>query len=184
MTQYGTVARRYATALLDLAKERGDTEAVGRDLRAASSAIAGDDDTRRFFTSPVVNRQKKLETFEKALAGFDEIARNVALLLIKKRREALLDSIVAEYETLALAERGSERLQISSARALPQSELEAILERLSRHFKKEFEVHQNVDPALLGGVRITLGDRRIDATISGRLDEFARDLHRQKDLNA
>ena len=122
--------------------------------------------------------------FEHALSGFDEVARHAVLLLIRKRREALLAPIVAEYEKLALADSGRERLQIASARSLPPAELERIVTRLSRLYKKSFEVQQNIDPALLGGVRITMGDRRIDATIAGRLDEFARELHRQKDLSA
>ncbi len=182
--QNETVARRYANAILALATERGVVDEVGHDLAAAGAAIAGDDDLRRFFVSPVVNREKKLAVFEKTLARFNEVARFAVLLLIRKRREALLAPIVAEYEKLALAGGGKERLEVASARSLPPAELDRIVSRLSRLYKKTFQVHQTIDPALLGGVRITLGDRRIDATIAGRLDEFSRELHRQKDLSA
>jgi F-type H+-transporting ATPase subunit delta len=181
--QNETVARRYAHAILSLAKERSAVSEIGQDLDAAAAAIADSDDLRRFFVSPVVERQKKLAVFEKALASFNEVARFAVLLLIRKRREALLAPIVVEYAKLALADAGKERLEVASARALPAAELDRIVSRLSRLYKKSFDVQRTVDPALLGGVRITMGDRRIDATISGRLDEFARELHRQKDLS-
>jgi F-type H+-transporting ATPase subunit delta len=182
--QNQTVARRYATAILSLAKENSQVDEVGRDLEAAAEAIHNDRDLHRFFTSPVVDRSKKIAVFERALSQFAETARHAILLLIRKRREALLEAIVAEYHDLVLADRERERLQIESARALPKAELDGIVSRLSRVYGKTFEVQQSIDPALLGGVRITLGDRRIDATIAGRLAEFTRELHQRKDLTA
>jgi F-type H+-transporting ATPase subunit delta len=182
--QNQTVARRYATAIFELARERGAIEAVGRELRAAADAIRSDDDLRRFFTSPVIDRPAKSAALTKALARFDEIALHAVLLLVRKRREALLEPIVVEYEALALAESGKVNLEIRSARKLPAEELERIVTRLSRVYGKTFVVKTAIDPALLGGVRISLNDRRIDGSIAGRLDEFARELHRQKELSA
>jgi F-type H+-transporting ATPase subunit delta len=85
--QNETVARRYAHAILSLAKERGAVTEIGQDLDAAAAAIADSDDLRRFFVSPVIEREKKLAVFEKALASFNEVARFAVLLLIRKRRE-------------------------------------------------------------------------------------------------
>ncbi len=177
------VARRYATAIFALAKERGKIEEVGRDLRAAADAIGGNDDLRRFFTSPVIDRDQKLKVVGDAFAGLEELALHSILLLIRKRREALLGPIVGEYEKLALAESGRELLEIKSAQRLPAVEVERIVARLSKLYHKAFEVRQTVDPALLGGVRIRIGHRLIDGTISGRLDEFARELYRQRELS-
>ena len=118
--------------------------------------------------------------FAKVFAAFHQVALHSILLLIRKRREALLGPIVAEYEKLALADTGREPLEITSARRLPPAELEQLVARLGRIYGKRFEVKQTVDPALLGGVRITMGDRRIDGTIAGRLDEFARELATRK----
>lgn len=178
--QNETVARRYAIAIFSLAKERKAVDAVGRDLQAARAAILSNDDTRRFFTSPVIDRAKKTSVFAKAFGAFHEVGLHSLLLLIRKRREALLGPIVAEYEKLALADTGREPLEITSARRLPPAELEQLVARLGRIYGKRFEVKQTIDPALLGGVRITMGDRRVDGTIAGRLDEFARELATRK----
>ena len=63
-----------------------------------------------------------------------------------------------------------------SARDLTASELSGIVVRLSRSYDTTFDVTQRTDPTLLGGVRITMGDRRIDGSLSGRIDELAREL--------
>jgi len=178
--QNETVARRYAVAVFSLAKERDAVDAIGRDLQTARALLRSDDDVRRFFLSPVIDRIKKTEVFAEAFKPFHEIARHFVLLLIRKRREALLPPIVAEYENLALADTGREPLEITSARPLPQAELEQLVASLARIYQKRFEVKQTVNPALLGGVRITMGDRRVDGTIAGRLDEFARELSTRK----
>jgi F-type H+-transporting ATPase subunit delta len=182
--QNETVARRYATAIFGLAKERDAIEAVGRGLHAAFDAIASNDDVRRLFGSPVAGRETKMKFFAGAFEGaLDEVAVHAVLLLIRKRREALLAPIVAEYDKLALAASGREPLEITSARKLTAAELERLVARLARLYGRSFEVKTTVDPALLGGLRITMADRRIDGTVAGRLDEFARELFGKKELS-
>ena len=98
---------------------------------------------------------------------------------MRKRREALLRPIAVEYDKLALEAAGKEPLEIVSARELAPNELNSIVVRLARAYGKSFSVTQRTDPSLLGGVRITLGDRRIDGSLAGRLDELARELFAQ-----
>ncbi len=178
--QNETVARRYAIAIFSLAKEQDAVDAVGRDLATARTLLQSDDDFRRFFASPVVDRTKKSAVVARAFTTFAEVALHAVLLLIRKRREALLLPIVGEFEKLALADTGREPLEITSARPLSQTELDELVARLGRIYHKQFEVRQRVDSALLGGVRITMGDRRVDGTIAGRLDDFARALSTRK----
>jgi F-type H+-transporting ATPase subunit delta len=174
--QNQTVARRYALAIFGLARERNVVAAVGSDLRAALAAITSDDSARRFFVSPVIDRGVKEKVFATSFASLNEIALHSVLLLVRKRREALLAPIVTQYEALALADTGREPLEITSARPMAPAELNDLVARLSRLYGKTFDVRQTVQPALLGGLRITMGDRRVDGTIAGRLDELFRDL--------
>jgi F-type H+-transporting ATPase subunit delta len=172
-----TLARRYATAIFSLAKAARTIDAVGRDLATLADSIYGSDDARRFYLSPVIERKKKEAALFNVFNGrISEIGLNSLLLLVRKRREALLAPIVAEYQKLALAAAGKEPLEIVSARELEPNELSAIVVRLSRSYGKTFDVTQRTDPSLLGGVRITMGDRRIDGSLAGRLDELSREL--------
>ncbi len=176
--QNETVARRYALAIFALAKERGAVDATGRDLHVALDALQASDDVRRFFTSPVIDRADKERVVSAALeSAVGELALHSVLLLIRKRREALLGPIVAQYDALALEDAGRQRLEVTTARALGAGELADLVARLARVYGKTFEVEATVDPDLLGGVRITLGDLRIDNSLAGRLDELARDLN-------
>lgn len=172
-----TVARRYATAVFNLAEAAGAVAQVGADLRGSAAAIDGNDDVRRFFLSPVFERKRKealmLEAFGSRL---HEIALHTLLLLVRKRREALLQPIASEFDKLALAASGREALEIVSARALDARDRDAIVERFARTYGKRFAVTTRIDPSLLGGVRVTLGDRRIDGSLAGRLDDLAREL--------
>jgi F-type H+-transporting ATPase subunit delta len=175
--QNETLARRYATAIFNLAKDAGAVDAIGTGLGRLVQAIYQNDEVRRFYLSPVFERQKKSDAL---LAAFDgkvsEIALHALLLLVRKRRESLLPTIATEYEKIALAAAGKEPLEIVSARDLSKGDLAAILARLEKSYGKQFALTQRTDPALIGGLRITMSDRRIDGTLAARFDELARDL--------
>jgi F-type H+-transporting ATPase subunit delta len=172
-----TLARRYATAIFNLAQERGAVDRVSDDLTAIATVIPPNSKAHAFFVAPVIDRPDKERllrgVFENAL---DEISLHSLLLLVRKRRESLLHAIVVEYAKLRLAARDAEPLRVTSARQLSSDELAALVQRLEALYKKKFEVTQVVDPELIGGMRILMGDRRIDGTVSGRLEALAREL--------
>jgi F-type H+-transporting ATPase subunit delta len=175
-----TVARRYALAVFQLADEAHAVDAVGKDLHAIRDAIYEDETTKGFFLSPVIDRKEKERLLSSA---FDrkahEIALNTLLLLVRKRREALLREIVQQYDALQLQARGEDSLTITSAKQLSGDELRALVQRLEKLYGKKFSVTQTVQPNLIGGVRIMMGDRRIDGTVEGRLEELTRTLFAQ-----
>lgn len=172
-----TIARRYASAIFSLAQERDVVERVSRDLGAVLDAISSDENVQRFFFAPVIDRKEKArivtDAFERAV---HEVALHSVLLLIRKRRERYLRSILEQYRALEVEASGKEPLEIVSARELSRDDVASLVERLSRLYNKRFVVTERVDPGLIGGIRLTLGDRRIDGTIAGRLSELARSL--------
>lgn len=172
-----TVARRYAMAVFQLADEAHAIDAVGGDLHALSGAIYQDATTKEFFLSPVIDRKAKQRVLASAFSGkAHDLALHTVLLLVRKRREALLAEIVRQYDALQLQARGEELLTVSSAKELSQSELRSLVERIEKIYGKKFSATQSVQPDLIGGVRIMMGDRRIDGTVEGRLEELTRTL--------
>jgi F-type H+-transporting ATPase subunit delta len=169
-----TLARRYATAVFQLAQDAGKVEAIQRDLHAFVDTLGGDGKVRRFFESPVVDRKEKETIVAQAFARLDPIALHTVLLLIRKRRENMAKEIVVQYDALERAARGAQPLDVTTARPLPRPDLDAIVARLSSAFGTKFDVTERLDPSLIGGVRITMGDRLADGTIAGRLDDIAR----------
>jgi len=171
-----TLARRYATAIFQLAAEADAVAAVSHDLHTFVEALAADEDVNRFFRSPVVDRKEKSTVIAQAFDKLHDVALHAILLLIRKRRESLAPEIVAQFDVLERQARGAQTLQVTSARPLSQADLDALVAKLTAAFKTPFDVTQSVDPDLIGGVRITMGDKRIDGTIAGRLDDLARML--------
>ena len=172
-----TVARRYAIAVFQLATEAGQADAVGKDLHVLSEAIYEDPTTKAFFLAPIIDRKEKERVLLGAFSGkANEIALNTILLLVRKRREVLLKEIVAQYDELQLAARGEEPLAITSAKRLSEQDLRALVARLEQIYSKKFDVSHDVDPDLIGGLRIMMGDRRIDGSVEGRLEDLTRTL--------
>jgi F-type H+-transporting ATPase subunit delta len=171
-----TLARRYATAIFSLAKDSDAIAQVRTDLHVVKSVLDRDADTRKFFRSPVVDRQEKAGVVEHAFGGLHEISLHSLLLLVRKRREAIFDEIVAQYNLLEERDRGASPLRIESARELDPGELRDLVDKLARRYNTTFDVTQTVDPRLIGGVRITMGDKQIDGSVAGRLDDLARML--------
>lgn len=169
-----TLARRYATAVFQLAQEADKISGVQHDLHTFVAALDADADVRKFFRSPVVDRKEKETIVSQAFAKLDPIALHTILLLIRKRRENMAEEIVTQFDVLERAARGAQELRVTSARPLGKAELDAIVQRLASAYRTTFDVTQAVDPELIGGVRITIGDRLVDGTIAGRLDDIAR----------
>ncbi len=172
-----TLARRYAGAVYSLASESNAVERVGNELSAIARAIDSEPSLREFFVSPVIERSEKLNALAAAFGGkVGDIALHTVLLLVRKRRETLLDRLVVEYRALELAGRGAEPLVVTTARALSDEELRSLVAHLERVYGKTFEASVKHDPSLIGGIRISMGDRVIDGSVSGRLEELTRTL--------
>jgi len=175
-----TLARRYAAAVFSLASEQQVVERVGTDLATIETAIGTNAATQEFFVSPVIARVDKerllLATFQ---GRVHDIALHTLLLLVRKRREALLRELVVQYRRLEQQSRGAEPLIVTTAHALPAAELQAMVKRLEAVYRKTFDVTVKHDASLIGGVRITMGDRRIDGSVAGRLEAFSRELFAQ-----
>lgn len=169
-----TLARRYASAVFQLAKEAGTVAGVQHDLHTFVQSLDADESVRKFFRSPVVDRKEKETILAQAFDKLDPIALHTILLLVRKRRESLVEEIVVQYDALEREARGAQTLLVTSARELSASELDAIVAKLAAKFHTAFDVTQTVDPTLIGGVRITVGDMLADGTVAGRLDDIAR----------
>ncbi len=172
-----TLARRYALAISALAREQNAVERVSADLRTVSEVLSAPGLAHEFFVSPVIDRPAKERALLEILDGkLHPVALHSVLLLVRKRRESLLAAIVTEYLALERAARGVEPLTLESARPIDRTEYARLVARLEKVYGKKFEVTEVVDPSLIGGLRIMMGDRRIDDSISGRLDTLAREL--------
>ncbi len=172
-----TLARRYASAIYAVAADANAVDRVGDQLTRICDAIEADPSAKQFFLAPVIDRYEKERALGRAFEGrVEPVALHALLLLVRKHRERLLWTILDEYRALAMHAHGVEPLTITTARPLSAQELEGLKDRIEGIYRRRFVPHVIVDPNLIGGLRITMGDRRIDGTIAGRLEQLARSL--------
>ena len=171
-----SVARRYSVALFGLAKEAGALAATVKELDAFVAALEKDPELLQFYESPVIDRARKQQMLIAALAGTSELAVNFVILLVRKRRENLLRIIARQMHDLLDRESGRANAAIETPTALPPAELAVLAGRLSKVYGQNIVPQPKVEPALLGGIVVQVGDRYVDASVSGKLEELRRHL--------
>lgn len=171
-----SVARRYSVALFGLAKEAGAVAATVKELDAFVAALEKDPELLQFYESPVIDRARKQQMLIAALAGTSELVVNFVILLVRKRRENLLRFIARQMHDLLDRESGRANAAIETPTALPPAELAVLADRLSKVYGQNIVPQPKVEPALLGGIVVQVGDRYMDASISGKLEELRRHL--------
>ncbi|MBV9232639.1 MAG: ATP synthase F1 subunit delta [Candidatus Eremiobacteraeota bacterium] len=171
------LARRYAVAIAMLAGERNVAQRVGEDLGFLSEALMQPGMIRDFFVAPVIARPDKERVLGQIFDGkVDPVALHALLLLVRKRRESFLPAILEQYLELQRTAAGRQRVTLESARRLEPSEYHDLVRRLEQICGKTFEVAEAVNPELIAGIRLIMGDRRIDGSVAGRLEALAREL--------
>ena len=172
-----TLARRYSTALFALAQESNSTIETVAELDAFVDLLRRDTDIERFFTSPVVGRDPKIAVISESLRGrLSELVTNFLILLVRKRRENIVQTVARQLHDLLDAAAGRAVVSIETPQKMSDAALAALARRLSALYKRQLVPKQKVAPGLLGGVVVQVGDRYVDATVAGRLEELRRQL--------
>ena len=165
-------ARRYAEAAFQIADQDGTLDAWLKDLQTAADLL-GPEEVSRLLANPAVPSSVRADAVQRALGTqVSDKARNLALLLVRRGRADLMPAVSSAYRALYEQRKGISRATVISAAALDASELAAIHQRLGQMTGGTLEIEQQVDPAILGGVIVRLGDRMIDGSVRGRLERL------------
>jgi F-type H+-transporting ATPase subunit delta len=169
-----TVARRYAQALFMAARKKDAVDRVGQDLAALQRADAAmDDRLRLFLEAPHVPTDQKRAVVEAGLRPFAHpLVIEFLKLLIAKKRLFRLRDIEAEFASLVEQHQGIVRARVTSAVPLTGGELDALVVSLEQALSKKVKVDAHVDPSILGGVVVKVGDRIADRSVTTLLSEL------------
>ncbi len=173
----GAVAKRYARALFSLGEEAGGFEAVGRGLTELAAAFRNPE-LRSVAGDPTLDRKKRRQV---ALAiaerlGLAKTVASFAGLLGANNRLRSLDAIEREYQRLADRALGQVRANVASAKPLSAESARQIDGLFARRTGKRIVSEVEVDPALLGGVRVEVQGQVFDGSLRTRLDRLRRAL--------
>lgn len=165
------LATRYATALFDLAAERNQLDAVGKDLEQLGAAVAGNAELARLLSSPIVSREEhgRATTALAERLGLSELTGHFLGVLARQRRLFALPAIIHEYQRMLAVHRGEETAEVVSAVPLSEDQLAQVRESVAAHVGKPVSLETSVDPSLLGGLVVRVGSRMIDASLKTKL---------------
>ncbi len=168
------LARRYATALFELAQEKDALDAVQQDLDALTQTITAHEELRNALRNPVLSRVALAAVFEELAKKLDisDLTRQACLVMGSQRRLALLPEIKDAFNALLEDARGEMRAHITSAVTLSGDHKKSLTKVLGDMTKKKVHLEQDVDEAILGGLVIKLGAVMVDASIRGKLERL------------
>ena len=161
--------RRYAEAAFQLAERDSTVDAWQRDLVVAAG-LARDERVVRDVDNPAVPFSARRSAVEQLLGpAVSQSACNLALLLTKHGRFAMLPEVSAEYDALVREARGIVAATVTTPAPLSAKELADVKSRVEKLAGAKVELTTATDPALMGGLTIRIGDRLIDDSLQGRL---------------
>lgn len=176
MAELTTLARPYAEAVASLAKA-GKSWSAWSDMLALLNTVTADENIRALAAHPDVTGERLIGVIL-AVCGDKLTAEghNLIRLLVENDRLAALPEIARLFEEIKAAEEGVIEAHIVSAIELSPEQIATLVARLKARFGREVTATQEVDPDLIGGVVIHVGDKVLDASVRGKLNELAATL--------
>lgn len=169
------VADRYARAVMQSCPDLATIERVEDELNVLGETFVKFPEVRKFLINPKLPPLVKKKVLEEALSSkLNPIVMRLLYLLIEKRRQDILPVIADRYGELTDQARGVEHADIIVATALPSDLIEKLKDAIQRFSAREVETYIKVDPGILGGVKIKLGDKVIDGSLKKRFSDLRR----------
>ena len=170
----GVIARRYATALLELGTESGQLDALVDELSRAAQAFETSAELRTVLGDPLLTPQVKkgllVEIAEKL--GLGQHAKNTLEILLDRRRVVALPAIAQRLREMADEKRGIVRAEVFTAMPLPEEYFALLQQQLERVTGRRIALDRKLDPSLIGGVVARVGDTVYDGSLLARLRQM------------
>ena len=169
------IARRYASAFFELAREDNQVDSYGEDLTRAVDTL-GNHDVAEALANPRLDVADRVRLALDLTDGIGEKARNLVRLLVERNRIAALPEVLERYNVLADRASGVTRAVVTTAVDVSSEVRDAIAEALRTAFGGTVSIEHRTDPAIIGGLVVRAGDRVIDNSIRTHLEQLQASL--------
>ena len=164
------VASRYAKSLIELANEKGVLEQVREDMQMFSNIVSQNRDFKLLLRNPIVKPEKKLAVLNGVFKGkVQELTLAFFNIVARKQRESLLEFIAVSFEEQYKALKGIVTAQVTSALPLTVSLREELTQKIAAEYGQQIQLEEKVDPSLIGGFVLQVGDKQIDSSVKNSL---------------
>ncbi|MDD2833812.1 MAG: F0F1 ATP synthase subunit delta [Methylotenera sp.] len=173
MAEISTIARPYAVAAYKLAREQKSL-AKWSEMLGFAAAVANDAQIKAYILDPKVVSADLQAAFLKVCGDqLNEQGQNLVKVLVEYGRLSILPEISSAFETLKAQDEGTLEAEIIAASKISAADTKDLIKRLEARFGKKIEASVSVDPEIIGGIKIIVGDTVIDASVKGQLQNLA-----------
>ncbi len=172
------IAQVYSRALFEAAQENDKLDVVREQLGEFADALDEQRDLAVFFFSPYFSTEEKKDGLGKLVEGADDVVRNFLELLIEKHRMPAIFRIRRAYDARWEEENKLLPVEVTSAIELDPDTVEQIGAKIGERTGRRVQLESRVDPDILGGIVVRVGDRILDASIANRLDSLRKQVAR------
>ncbi|MBA2874479.1 F0F1 ATP synthase subunit delta [Thermaerobacillus caldiproteolyticus] len=171
------VAKRYALALFQIAKEQQLLDQLEEEIRVVRQVFADNEAFLSVLNHPKISLEKKKALIQETFASVSTPLQNTLLLLLDRHRIDIVPQLANEFIALANEVRGVAEATVYSVRPLREEEKQALSDVFAKKVGKvALRIHNVVDPSLIGGVKLRIGNRIYDGSVSGKLERLQRQL--------
>jgi F-type H+-transporting ATPase subunit delta len=172
------IAQVYARSLFEVAQEQDKLDVVRDQIGEFADALDRSRELQTFFFSPYFSTEEKKQGLDKALEGEDDVVRNFLAVLIENHRMPALFRVRRELDAMWREVNKLLPVQVTSAVELDEAVTRQIGEEIGRQTGRKVELTTNVDPDVLGGIVLRVGNSILDASIRTRLDRLRKQVAR------
>lgn len=165
-------AKRYAKAFLGLASEKGQKAEISKDIELIHNTLEGSRDLRGVLKSPVIKPEDKLKSLEAIFSEVSDITKNLFRVLVENGRVNMLETVVTQYTVLSDEINNITEAKVTTATELTSAVETKLLEKVKELTSSKAYLTKKVDPEILGGFILRVGDVQYDASISGELSRL------------
>jgi F-type H+-transporting ATPase subunit delta len=170
------IAQVYARSLFEVAKEHDQLDEVREQIAQFADALEQSRDLRIFFFSPYFSTQEKKEGMAKAVVGADETVLNFLELLLENHRMPVIFRVRREFDRMWEEEHRLLPVQITSAITLDDQVVQRIGDEIGRQTDRRVNLTTTVDPDVLGGIVLRVGNSILDASVRNRLEQLRKEV--------
>jgi F-type H+-transporting ATPase subunit delta len=170
------IATVYARSLFEVAKEQDKLDTVRDEIGEFADALNGSRELQMFLFSPYFSTQEKSDGLGKAVSGADETTTNFLELLVEKHRMPVIFRIRAIFDALWEEENKLLPVSITSAVELDEAVVKQLVDRIAEQTDRKVEVTSEVDPDILGGIVVQVGNSVLDASVRNRLEQLRKQV--------
>ncbi|MEP0315868.1 ATP synthase F1 subunit delta [Hyphomonas sp.] len=174
VTQASEAARRYASALFDLAQDKGELAEVHKDFQAFAKLPQQSKDLTTLLSSPAFSADEKVAGLSEVMkkAGFSGLLANFVGVMARNGRSQDILGAQVVFDELYAKQRGVKRAVVRTAKEMSGAERQRIESILAKAVGGEVELSSEVDPSLIGGIQLRIGSQLVDASLAAKLDRM------------